>query len=235
MNRGEGLEEFYQILDLLRIKIGGFKFLADSHRRMGWPTRGVYFFFEAGEVREDEQTARVVRVGTHAVSRNSRATLWTRLRQHRGSLKGTYAGGGSERGSVFRYLVGDALLKSGCLPPQTLVDSWNAGQTASVETSRAEHALEVAVSDRIRVMPFLCVGIDDPPGSESIRKVIERNTIALLSNFQRVPIDRPSKSWLGLYSAQPKVRESGLWNVDHVDEDFTVSFLVEFRHGVDEM
>jgi hypothetical protein len=129
-------------------------------------------------------------------------------------------------------LVGNALLHSGCLPPQTLVDSWDTGQTAPAEIRRAEQALEVAVSDRIRVMPFLWVAIDDPSGSESIRKVIERNAIALLSNFQREPIDPPSKSWLGLNSVQPKVRASGLWNVDHVDEDCSPDFLVELGRRV---
>jgi hypothetical protein len=56
-----------------------------------------------------------------------------------------------------------------------LVDSWDTGQSAPVEIRHVEHALEVAVSDRIRVMPFLWVAIDDPLGSESTRKFIERN------------------------------------------------------------
>jgi hypothetical protein len=38
-----------------------------------------------------------------------------------------------------------------------------------------------------------------------------------------------------LYSAQRKVRESGLWNEDHVDEEFAEKFLTEFRHRIDEM
>jgi hypothetical protein len=235
MNRRESLAEFYQILELLRIKIGGFKLLAESHGRMGWPTRGVYFFFEPGEVRDNERTPRVVRVGTHAVSRNSQATLWTRLIQHRGGLRGVYAGGGNERTSQFRYLVGNALLRSGHLPPEAVVESWDNGQSAPPEIRRAEHALEVMVSNRIRAMPFLFVAIDDPSGPESIRKVIERNSIALLSNFQRESIDPPSASWLGLHSYESKVRRSGLWNIDHVDEESNERFLTEFRHLVGEM
>ena len=46
----------------------------------------------------------------------------------------------------------------------------------------------VVVSDQIRDMPFLWVAGNDPARSESIRKVIERNAIALLSNFQREPL-----------------------------------------------
>ncbi|MGH7878928.1 MAG: hypothetical protein ACREQD_05470, partial [Candidatus Binataceae bacterium] len=224
----------YQILERLRIKIGGFKQLADARGRMGWPTRGVYLFFERGEVREDGRTPRVVRVGTHAVSRGSQAELWGRLLQHRGPLRGRYPGGGNHRGSQFRYLVGDALIRSSdSVAMPALSQSWGIGNSASREILRAEHTLEVAVSDRIRPMPFLYIAIDDPSGPESMRKVVERSTIALLSNLRREQIDPPSKSWLGLNSYELKVRESGLWNIDHVDEDCSPDFLVQLWRCVD--
>jgi len=53
------------------------------------------FLSRRGEFRSDGSTPRVVRIGTHAVSANSQTTLRTRLSQHRGSLKGSYSGGGS--------------------------------------------------------------------------------------------------------------------------------------------
>ena len=62
---------------------GGPRRLADSHGSDGWPRHGVYFFYEPGETRADG-TDRVVRVGTHALTATSQATLWGRLRQHRG-------------------------------------------------------------------------------------------------------------------------------------------------------
>ena len=77
------------------------------------PRRGVYFFFEPGELREDGRTPRVVRVGTHAVSAGSRTTLWTRLRDHRGHVIGRHVGGGNHRASIFRRHVGSALLGRG--------------------------------------------------------------------------------------------------------------------------
>jgi len=95
MNRREVVAEFYEILQGLRAKQGGFKLLATCHGKMGWPARGAYFFLEGGEFRSDGSTPRVVRIGTHAVSANSQTTLRTRLSQHRGSLKGSYSGGGS--------------------------------------------------------------------------------------------------------------------------------------------
>jgi len=81
-------------------------------------------------------------------------------------------------------------------------------------------------------MPFLWIPIDDPSGPQSLRKVVERNAIALLSNFEREAIDPPSASWLGLRSRKRKVRESGLWNIDHVDETFSPEFLSVIRDRI---
>jgi hypothetical protein len=74
-------------------------------------------------------------------------------------------------------------------------------------------------------MPFLWLEVADKPGPQSMRKYIERNAIGLLSNYNRPVIDGPSHDWLGQYCANDKVRESGLWNVDHVDEQYDPAFL----------
>ena len=93
------LTRFYVILDRLEQGVGGARRLSSSDGRMDWPTRGVYFFFEPGEVRTDSGDGpRVVRVGTHALTTRSRTTLWNRLSNHRGTA-GT--GGGNHRGPSF--------------------------------------------------------------------------------------------------------------------------------------
>jgi hypothetical protein len=74
-------------------------------------------------------------------------------------------------------------------------------------------------------MPFLWLNIDDPPGPKSDRRIIEAGAIALLSNFERTPIDAPSTTWLGLHAASPAIRKSGLWNVNHVADDANGAFL----------
>jgi hypothetical protein len=40
-------------------------------------------------------------------------------------------------------------------------------------------------------MPFLWIAIDDEPGAKSLRGYVERNAIALLSNFEKEPLDAP--------------------------------------------
>ncbi|MBE1603725.1 hypothetical protein [Actinopolymorpha pittospori] len=73
-------------------------------------------------------------------------------------------------------------------------------------------------------MPFLWLEVDDPPGPTSDRGRIKAGAIALLSNFDRPVCDGPSEGWLG-NDGSPTIRESGLWNVDHVDEVPDPAFL----------
>ncbi len=92
------LDRFYSILRALQQQQGGPRRLADCDARSGWPKRGVYFFFEPGELRAapNQGEPRVVRVGTHAVSANSGTTLWDRLKQHKGRGKPGDAAGDDE-------------------------------------------------------------------------------------------------------------------------------------------
>ena len=74
-------------------------------------------------------------------------------------------------------------------------------------------------------MPFLWLEVDDEPAPSSERGVIERNAIALLSSFREASPDPASTGWLGHFSDRERVRRSGLWNNQHVDERYAPSFL----------
>ena len=74
-------------------------------------------------------------------------------------------------------------------------------------------------------MPFVWLEIDDEPNACSKRGYIERNSIALLSNYGKAVIDPPSDNWLGRRCNREKVRQSGLWNQNHVDEPYDPAFL----------
>jgi hypothetical protein len=106
------------------------------------------------------------------------------------------------------------------------MESWNSkrpAQKSDTEWShirQREQELERAVTQYIGRMPFIWLSVDDPPAPESDRGFIERNAIALLSNVDREAIDHPSPEWLGWHSDRPKVRRSGIWNNDHVDEAY---------------
>lgn len=213
------LSRLYTLLDRLHEQQGGYHMLSTCTGRMAWPARGVYFFFEPGEVRAGGEDLRVVRVGTHAVSRPSRATLWQRLALHKGNPNG-----GSHRGSVFRRHVGAALFARGGFPA-AIGETWGIGNSAgSDEVRQTEKPLERAVSAYIGGMPFLVLAANDEPGPASVRGYIERNAIGLLSTAG-LAADPPSLDWLGHLCRAPAVRASGLWNVDYVGEAYDPAFL----------
>lgn len=222
MSRRDDLDRFYALLHELEERVGGARLLSDPAANRGLPLRGVYFIFEPGEYREDGRTPRVVRVGTHAVSRGSRTTLWQRLSRHRGQLRG---GGGNHRGSIFRLHVGTALLNRGLVDAAAGVRWGSSRRPKEEELRQAERRLEGMVSRYIQSMSFLWVAVEDPPGKDSDRKVIEVNAIGLLSYLGRPPLDPPSPSWLGRSADREAVRESGLWNVNHVDGGYDPAFL----------
>lgn len=219
--RLEHLRRFYSSIDKLETRIGGARSLVECSGRMDWPERGVYFFRESGECRTDTgKGPRIVRVGTHALRGGARTKIWTRLSQHKGQ---TSTGGGNHRGSIFRLVVGEALSKRDGHKFAT----WGKGSTASRDVRAGERILECEVSQVIGKMPFLWLSIEDEAGPQSLRGVIERNSIALLSNYNKPALDPPSQGWLGKRSDQQRVRDSGLWNSNHVNESYDPAFLNE--------
>jgi hypothetical protein len=235
MSRTDDLIRLYRILNKLAASPGGKRFLAHLGPSSCWPRRGVYFFFEPGEVRSGSgDGARLVRVGTHGLGVGGRSTLHQRLRQHAGKSSGF---GGNHRGSIFRLLVGEALIARGdCVPCASWGVKGDIGKAAEAlgmeraALAAAENPVEAAVSAYLGRLPFfLWVPVEDEPGPESLRGYIERNVIALVSGLREPVIDPPSPSWLGRYSGRDKIRRSGLWNQRHVDENYAPRFLDYWR------
>jgi hypothetical protein len=145
---------FYGILENLAVRLGGGRALGDCDGRMFWPSRGVYFFFEPGEVRGTAygDAPRIVRVGKHAVSSGSKTTLWQCLRQHKG-YGGTAEGcAGNHRGSIFRHHAGVALIRSGRFAE--LEQAWKTPEPAA-EMRTQEMPLEQLVREYLGKMCVL--------------------------------------------------------------------------------
>lgn len=180
-------------------------------------SHGVYFFFEKGQQRRfgDSLSLRIVRIGTHAVSQDSKATLWNRLRTH----KGVEGGGGSHRSSIFRLHVGNAILNKEGISHET----WGIGGNASASVKEAESELEIKVSEYIGNLRVAYIPIMDPASKDSDRSYIERNSIALLTYGGA--LDVPSGAWLGGFSSREQILQSGLWNVNYIGERYDARFL----------
>ena len=114
---------------------------------------------------------------------------------------------------------------------------WGKGNSAPPNVRLTETFVEQSVSRFIGEMPFLWLAVDDEPGPASLRGYIERYTIALLGNYQKPPLDPQSANWLGRNSDRERVRASGLWNSNHVEEHYDPAFLdvlhqLVSKHGV---
>ena len=243
MNNGTRLEDvkrFYEILGNLERRVGGRRILAECSKYSGWPTRGVYFFMEPGEERsESGEGLRIVRIGTHSVKTGgSKTSLWDRLSKHKGPRSGV----GNHRGSVFRLLVGRALINKESIKCET----WESKTTPSPRG--VEQYVEIRVSETIGRMPFLWLEVDnayDMGAGAKLRRYIESNTIALLSNFctNKSKIDEPSAGWLGYHCTDTKgnlnqedQRIGALESEDQVDSDrYCPKFLDRLEELVEQM
>ncbi len=222
-NRKADLDRFYQLLNKLKHHFPERK-LAESNGRMKWPKKGVYFFFEKGENRENGEP-RVVRVGTHGITKSSKSTLWNRLKAH----KGTNAGYGNHRGSVFRKLIGQAIINKDNL--QNCYPNWGKGSKAAKDIRAREKRMEKRVSEYLGQMPFLYLDVEE----REMRKYIEQNAIALLSNKDKEKIDPASDNWLGFYSGHKDIRQSNLWNSRDVEKDYDPAFLNKLEELINQM
>jgi len=219
MNKQQShIERFYDSINKLAYYFP-YRKLKECNGNIWWPEQGIYLFYEKGELRNNNEP-RVVRIGTHGISKGSKTTLWNRLKTH----KGTNEGFGNHRGSVFRKLIGQALINRDHLKDKYI--NWGIGNNATKDIKEIEKPLEYRVSEIIGEMPFLFLEIKGEASSNNMRAFIETNTIALLSNVNKQqPIDKPSKDWLGLFTKNKKIINSGLWNRNDVDKKYDPFFL----------
>ena len=91
-------------------------------------------------------------------------------------------------------------------------------------TLLAEKQLEQAISKYLGSLRVLFIAIPGESEKSNDRAYLEQNLIALLSNNLK-PLDPPSYDWLGQNSGRREIRKSGLWNVNHVLQQYQSGFL----------
>jgi len=154
------------------------------------PENGIYFFFEEGEKRKDGGE-RLVRIGTN----KSEGRLKKRLNDHFGGSRDT---------SVFRKHIGGAIIRKLGLGDKKLKNWYS-------KEGRADQEIEKLVSRHLKEnLSFTCIEVN----SRDERLLLEEGLIAL---FAGEVVEKPSADWLGRYAESKIIRESGLWNIEHVD------------------
>ncbi|MGC3998035.1 MAG: hypothetical protein QM767_11300 [Anaeromyxobacter sp.] len=164
------------------------------------PANGLYFIFERGE--QGHGGDRIVRIGSHT----GRGNLLARLREHVNPNKDR---------SIFRKNIGRALLAKAGDP---FLADWDLDLTS--HDARAQHearidmakqsSVEDAVTKHIRTnLTFCVVGAPDP--ETALR--LEKPSIATVATCAGC---HASADWLGRHSPLAGIRESGLWQVQHL-------------------
>ena len=209
--RANDLRALYQLIGQHRSS--GKTFLLKNLNSNNIPPKGVYVFLDKTERNFLGRDPRIVRIGTHAVSKGSKATLRSRLRNHMGLNDGR----GNHRGSIFRLHVGRAMLERG--DTSSSIPTWGQGQSAPASVQELEADHERRVSKYLGELEVFIIEIDDESSKHSMRAVAERQLISLYSEAL-LPIDIPSANWLGLSSPLDKIVQSGLWNIREVGSQY---------------
>jgi hypothetical protein len=160
------------------------------------PKNGIYFLFEKGEVYK--QYDRVVRVGTHKGIDN----LPKRLVEH-------FITPNKDR-SIFRKNIGRAILNR---DKNDFLRFWNIDLTSKENRKKYENTIDQEI---LKNTEEQVTGIIQANFSFVILELLDKEDRLyyekkLISLFSLCPESLPSKNWLGNYSPQRKIRQSGLW------------------------
>tara|TARA_E500000305_G_scaffold110047_1_gene116753 strand:- start:559 stop:1755 length:1197 start_codon:yes stop_codon:yes gene_type:complete len=181
------------------------------------PENGVYFFLDPTQTPTNTcLPGQVVRIGTHAVSKGSKATLRQRLRAH----YGTGDGYGNHRASVFRLHVGASIIHAEKL--EELYPHWGDGNVSPKNAPSNERELEQRVSEYIGKLALFAVPIDGESKARNRRSEFERVCISAFSAYL-TKHQRLDQTWLGFANPHPTIREAQLWNVNHARDKLVSS------------
>ena len=165
------------------------------------PENGVYLLFEEGE--RGHGGDRIVRIGTHT----GQYQLRSRLAEH-------FLIPNKDR-SIFRKNVGRALLNR---TDDAFLAQWELDLTSRKSRERhhgdvdpeRQRQLEGEVTGRIQ-QSFSFVTI--PVAEKEARLALEKALIATVAACSEC---QASREWLGRFSPKPKIRDSGLWQEQHL-------------------
>jgi len=212
MNESAALCEWlHQSLDALPL----FSYLFDV---AALPSNGVYFFYEKGErCGHHAAKPRIVRVGTHRDG-NFRSRIAEHFLLNERKMAFTEDQPAPHDRSIFRKHIGGALLNKARDP---YLSVWEIDLTPRKTRDSKRHlrdiskesAIEREVTQVLRQnFSFRFIEIADEMqrmGNQGLER-------ALIGTLASCPQCRPSAGWLGCYSPNVRICESGLWLIQNL-------------------
>lgn len=176
------------------------------------PESGIYIIFEKGEIGHDGD--RVVHVGTH----KEKGGLSSRICE-------IFEKENKDR-SILRKNIGRSILKKENNP---YLKIWDKDTTSSKSRKELEgiidYELEKQIEERVSkhiIDNFSFVVIEEEDNCK--RKDIKDELISIISLCEEC---KPSLEWLGNYSNNTKISESGLWNVQGLYKEQSTNYIIE--------
>ncbi|MGH9459919.1 MAG: hypothetical protein ACRD1X_01785 [Vicinamibacteria bacterium] len=182
------------------------------------PENGVYFFYEKGEIwGHGGNQSRIVRIGTHREG-NFRGRIAEHFLLNEAKMNFDAMKSPPHDRSIFRKNIGRALLNRSESP---YLDVWNLDFTKRETLEKYGHLRDVSKERQIEAevtkilrenFSFRFVVLEgqaERMGSEGLEA-------RLIGTVARCGACRSSPAWLGQYSPVEKIRESGLWLVQHL-------------------
>ncbi|MGB2697923.1 MAG: hypothetical protein WBD28_08735 [Candidatus Zixiibacteriota bacterium] len=185
------------------------------------PQKGIYFFYEKGEIwAHGRDNPRIVRIGTHK-NRNFRS----RIKEHF-LLDESKMGFDKDKPkpsdrSIFRKNIGRALLnrdrddylqvwkidfmtrgKRECLGHKRDID----------KEKRIESTITRILRERFSFRFIVIESQTERMGSKGLES-------SLIGTVSHCKLCTPSNGWLGHFSPQKRIKNSGLWLVQHIDSE----------------
>lgn len=180
------------------------------------PHNGIYFFYESGEIwGHGGNKLRIVRVGTHRAG-----NFGSRIREHYllDELNLDINKPKPSDRSIFRKNIGRALLNK---VNDNYLKVWEIkflnkenrvsfGQKRDIEKEKKiELEITKLLKDNFKFRYIILDNQIDRMGS----KGLESSLIGTLANCG---LCKHSLNWIGKYSTEEKIKESGLWQVQHL-------------------
>jgi hypothetical protein len=180
------------------------------------PRNGIYIIFEKGE--KYKNFDRIVRVGTH-----------TGINQLRSRLNQHFVMENKNR-SIFRKNIGRCFLNK---ENNAYLEFWELDTTSKVDREKKlnlldldlEKEIEKKISHYVQTNLSFCVFEIDTKDERLFWESKIVSTLAKASNI------KPSDKWLGNFSTKDKIKASGLWQVNELDNDVLTETELEQLKG----
>ena len=185
------------------------------------PENGIYFFYEKGEVwGHGENRPRIVRIGTHREG-NFQSRIAEHFLPNEAKMKFDVTRPPPHDRSIFRKHIGRALLNRDHDPYLAV---WNIDLMTKEALNTHAHLRDIDKERRIETevtrilrqqfsFGFIALeGQAERIGSEGLEA-------RLIGTVARCDACKASNAWLGYHSPIEKVRQSGLWLVQHLKAD----------------